>query len=302
MKIVHAISCLIFSFLLCAFSHVYAQPIYTGKENVSVINAAESKNSFIMYVIIDGCAYIIKQKRNAEGQFSVVRDALAAYIAADLSIAHSVQIIQDFPRKIHEMYPAALLTIASGATIRSQPECRYYHLCLKQRTVDNELLHNRWLTETIIEQITWHKQLPIIIGLDLFICNTDRHGGNLFYDPDTDCFCAIDMDNIFRRDLPALACEKLKAMISNKKQFTHQEIEALTSVRDTIQFLLDKYPSHHLIEQLHMFAQQAGFVEGSMLYTKKIAKKIARHEAIIVASRESSYKLIKILNKIISGV
>ena len=51
MKIVHAISCLIFSFLLCAFSHVYAQPIYTGKENVSVINAAESKNSFIIVVL-----------------------------------------------------------------------------------------------------------------------------------------------------------------------------------------------------------------------------------------------------------
>lgn len=198
------------------------------------------------------------------------------------------------------MSPGAILTIAPGATIRDQPESRYYNLCLKQRTIDGDLLPHRWLTEQIIHQITWHKQLPIIIGLDLFICNTDRHGGNLFYDLHTDSFCAIDMDNIFRRDLPALACAKLQVMINHQKQFTHEEIEALKGVRDTIQFLLDRYTSKQLIAQLHFFIKQAGFSK-RILRAEKMAKKIARHEATIRESRASAHKLIQLLNKIINN-
>ena len=57
---------------------------------------------------------------------------------------------------------------------------------------------NGELTIVIIYRMTWHVQLPIIVALDLFICNTDRHRGNLFYDAVTDTFCAIDMDDIFR--------------------------------------------------------------------------------------------------------
>src|SRR5438445_3989322 len=246
MKIMQATSCRIVSFIiLCSFPTMFSlcsNKIYTGTETVSLINTLHSRNSFITYVLIDERIYIFKQKKDVTKQFSVVRDALAAYIAQDLSIAHSVEIVslkKDFTGKIHAMTPGAILTIAAGATIRDQPESRYYNLSLKQRNLNGDLLPHRWLTEQIIYQITWHKQLPIIIGLDLFLCNTDRHGGNLFYDPQTDSFCAIDMDNIFRRDLPALACAKLQIMIANKKQFTQEEIEALASVRDTIQFLLD---------------------------------------------------------------
>ena len=303
MKIMHATFSLFFSFLCCVFSNVSAKKIYTGKETVSLIKTIESTNSFISYVMINGSFYIIKQKKNAERQFSVVRDALAAYIAKDLGIAHKVEIIsptENCSGKIYSMRPGALLTIARGAIISSQQESKYYNLCLKQRTVSDDLLPHRWLNEKIIYQITWHKQLPIIIGLDLFICNTDRHGGNLFYDPDTDSFCAIDMDNIFRRDLPALACEKLNIMIKERKSFTREEIEALISVRNTIQFLLDKYPPKRLIEQLHLFIKQAGFEEGGTLYTEKIARKIARHERVIIESRASALRLIEILNKIIN--
>ena len=42
------------------------------------------------------------------------------------------------------------------------------------------LYQGGWLTEIIIDQMTWHRQLPIIIAFDLFISNTDRHRGNLF--------------------------------------------------------------------------------------------------------------------------
>jgi hypothetical protein len=285
----------IMPFILC-------KEIYTSKENIFLIHTVGSKNSFISYVIIDGHTYIIKQKKNVEKQFSVVCDALAAYIAKDLSIAHAVEIISshdDFPGK-KRMSPGVILTIAPGAMIRDQPESKYYNLCLKQRNVKGDLLHHRWLTEQIIHQITWHKQLPIIIGLDLFICNTDRHGGNLFYDPQTNSFCAIDMDNIFRFDLPKLAYKKLKLMIRNKKRFTYEEIEALISVRDTVQFLLDEYPIKRLIELFNYFIKQADFEE-EVLRAKSMRKEIAHHEATMRESRESAYRLIKILNKIINS-
>jgi hypothetical protein len=266
---------------------------------ISVIDGFESLNSFICYVNIDNVRYLLKQKKTPSKQFSVVRDALAAYIAKDLKIAQSVQIIpakKEFAGKRNKHWPATLHSIAAGKMIWSQPESKYYRLSLKQR---GRRVLNQWLTETIIHQITWHKQLPIIIGLDLFLCNTDRHRGNLFYDPTTDCFCAIDMDNIFRRDLPSFAYEKLLLMIGRHKQFTKEEVEALKKVRETLRFLLERYSVNHIINKLHFFVKQAGFVPGSRLYTEKIVKKIARHEKTIKESRVSLYKLLSLLDTII---
>src|SRR4030095_6477207 len=287
--------------VLNSTSFMLSHQNYKKKKNITLINTVESKNSFISYVIIDNAVYLVKQKKDETKLLSIVRDAFAAYIAQDLCIAHSAKIIsskESFPGKKYARSPGVILSIAAGATVRSQQNSKYHNLCLKQRKPDGDLLPNRWLTETIIHTITWHKQLPVIIGLDLFICNTDRHGGNLFYDPKTDSFCAIDMDNIFRRDLPALAYKKLKLMIYNKKQFTREEIEALISVRNTIQFLLYSHSPKDLIVKLHSFIKDADYPQ-TVLRSEKMIKKIVRHEAIIMQSRRSLYKLIKILNEII---
>ena len=75
--------------------------------------------------------------------------------------------------------------------------------------------------------MSWHKDLPSIVALDLMIGNTDRHCGNLFYDPEKDSFWAIDMDDTFNKDLCAFACEKLITMMSDphlsfqKKKLKH---------------------------------------------------------------------------------
>jgi hypothetical protein len=262
----------------------------------------ESPNSVISYVKIDNTRYLLKQKKMVSKQFVVVRDALAAWIAQPLKIAHSVIIIpakKNFPGKKHTTIPAALLTIAPGKMIRSQPNSRYYHLSLRQRTINGIFSPDRWFTETIVHQMTWHSQLPILIALDLFICNTDRHGGNLFYDPKTDCFCAIDMDNIFRRDLPAIAKEKIKLMIARGKQFTVEEIQALTSMKETLSLLLRTYSVEDIIKKLYFFVHQAGFVADNKELIAKIPKKIARHEKIITQSRVSLYALISLLDTII---
>jgi len=272
------------------------------KKDVSIIESVESTRSFISYVKIGGIKYLLKQKKAWSKQSSVIRDALAAWIAKDLGIAHSVCIIsskKEFPGKRNMASPAVLLSIAPGKTIRSQPNSKYYHLSLKQRKkIDGIFSPDRWFTETIVHQMTWHHQLPIVIALDLFICNTDRHRGNLFYDPTTDTFCAIDMDNIFKYNLPAIAITKLKLMIVHKKEFTREEIKALTVMKNTIQFLLNKYSVDDIINKLYFFVEQAQFSNDSK-FTASLKKKIAHHKKIIIESRVSLKVLVSLLERII---
>ena len=298
------LSILLVGLLVTSPLFVFSKMQYGGSQEVVLVGSLESANSFISFVTVNGHKYIVKQKKRFNSQLGAVRDAFAAYIAQELAIAQSVEIIpSNIPivGKINSLWPATLHTIAAGKTVRSQPESRYYYLCLKQR-LPNGKVTGQWLTETIIDQITWHKQLAIIIALDLFICNTDRHGGNLFYDPKKDKFCAIDMDGIFRRDLPEFACEKLDLMVNVKnKQFTRKEIRALKRVRKTLQFLSDRYTVQHLIDKFHFFVDQAGFVKGSPLYTERIKNKIVRHELMIIKSRVSLYKLIIALDAIINS-
>src|SRR5260221_3930335 len=186
-------------FLLFISNYSYSK--ISVNETVYLEGGFESKNAFINYVVINGIRYIVKQKKACKKTIiSVIRDALAAYIAKDLGIAHSVEIISpdnDINGKIYQHCPATLLGIAKGKIIRHlAQDHKFFQLSLQQRNLNNldEKILNKWLNETIISQITWHKQLPIIIALDLFVCNSDRHRGNLFYDDITDSFCAIDMD------------------------------------------------------------------------------------------------------------
>jgi hypothetical protein len=289
-----------FSILFCS---IQAKNYHSYKDVVLLINDFESSNSFISYVTIDGLPYIVKQKKDPGKQISVVRDAFAAWIAKDLKIAHSVTIIpanQEFYGKKNRDNAAVLLTIAPGKTLKNQPESKYYKLSLKQRLPDTMLSAHRWLTETIIYQMTWHPQLPVIIGLDIFLCNTDRHKSNLFYDNVTDTFCAIDMDNIFRRNLPELALGKLKRMVEYNKQFTPEEIKALTIMRDTITFLMGKYSVKKLTHKLDTFVQQAAFAHNGPVSRLKIVKKVAHHKRIIAESRVSAQALALLLTKIIN--
>src|SRR5260221_441251 len=85
-----------YSFLVCC---LFTTILVLSKNDIiheaiaTAVGGFESKNSCITYVVINGFRYIVKQKKDPSKQFSVVRDALAAYIAKDLAIAHSVEII-----------------------------------------------------------------------------------------------------------------------------------------------------------------------------------------------------------------
>jgi len=291
-------------FFICIFFHfifIFSAITYKGYE-VILKKSVESKNAFISYVSINKLPYIIKQKRiRSKVIVSVLREALAAYIAQDLNIAHSVEIISmkdNFPGKLHKNLSATLHTIAPGKMVRDI-QGKYSQLCIKQRCPK---ITNRWFDEIIVDHITWHKDLPVIVALDIFLCNTDRHKGNLFYDEIRDSFCAIDMDNIYRRNLSLYACDNLEKMIKDKKKFTAKEIEALKVVKNTMEFLLQKYSSGDLVTLLYIFAHQAGYIDNGSVDNNRIKKRIDLYEQIIIESHVTAYKFVKMLDKVINHV
>ena len=262
MRVFMVLSFLLFTVTSSIFSKIY----YTGKEEVSLINTIEGKNCFISYVMINGHKYLLKQKKDYKNQLAVVRDALAAYVAEDLNIAHEIEIVEstkEFPGKVKTSWPATLHKIALGDTVRRQRDCKYNALRLRQFWAQAQSFNEKGLTKAIIEYMTWHRQLPKIVALDLIIGNSDRHCGNLCYDATTDTFCAIDMDDTFNKDLCFLAYEKLKYMINEDKVvFNRQELRALAQMRDTLKFLVRKHTPYDLIQRLHFFARKAGFSRG----------------------------------------
>jgi hypothetical protein len=278
--------------------------MYTGRENVSVINTIETKNCFVSYVLINGKMYLVKQKKDYKKQLAVVRDALAAYIAKTLrGIAHEIEIIEagyQFAGKVKQWWPATLHTIAPGETVRKQPKCRYNALRLRQFWAQAQTFGEKGLTKLIIEFMTWHRQLPEIVALDLFIGNSDRHCGNICYDPSTDKFCAIDMDDTFNKDLCKLAYKKLKYMINKEHVvFSKEEINALSRMRNTLIFLIRKHTSDELIQKLRFFAKQAGFSVGGKLYNVRVERKLLYYESMIIRTYVSAYQLIDLLDTII---
>lgn len=296
--------CFVFSLIMTSF--VFSKNFfYTAQEKIRLINTLETKNCFISYIRIKGLVYLIKQKKDGNKQLAVVRDALAAYMAECLDIAHKVYIVpfdKDYPGKIKMAWPATLHTIVPGDTVRKQRDCRYNALRLRQFWANAKTFADKGLTRNIITHMTWHKQLPVIIALDLIMGNSDRHCGNLCYDPATDSFWAIDMDDTFNKDLCKLACQKLKYMIEKEKViFTQEEILALQSMRNALQFLMRKNKPKDLISKLYVFAKQAGFSKGSSMYNDRIEKKLLYYESMIIKSYASAYKLIKLIDKIVAS-
>jgi hypothetical protein len=296
-----------FFIIFCYFttSHFLLSKIYyTGKEKVTWLSSFETKNCIVSYVIIDGHKYLVKQKKAFKKQLAVIRDALAAYIAKDLGIAHEVDIIPadvDFPGKKHPLWPMTIHTIASGDTVRKQRNGKYYMLRLKQYWAHPDANNEIGLTRTIITHMTWHAQLPTIVALDLIIGNSDRHCGNLCYDPQTDTFCAIDMDDTFNKDLCELACKNLNKMIqSDDKPFTKLEISALIKLRNTLKLLIRKYSLSDLSKKLYFFAKKAGFAPGGTLYNDRVKRRLMVYEKFLVQSYMNAKKLVACLDRIIA--
>ena len=261
---------------------------------IELLSMTEMRFCYISFVRIEGKKYLIKQKKLVNKLLGAVRDPITAHIAETFGIAHVVGIIpagRDFPGKFRKDWPATIHTIAPGKMIKAQ-NSPYTRMDIKQADVGFRR-----------EMLTWmakHPVLVMIVALDTFLCNHDRHRGNLFYDSRNDSFCAIDMDSAFKYNLCSLACKNFTAMQRNRNlRLSSKEVRVLTQYKEYLEFLIDTHRPEDTVEKYNEFAEKAGFVEGAAIYTQKIALGMESNRRMIMQSYQDAKKLVTILDQLI---
>jgi hypothetical protein len=283
--------------LLCVqFSCAYLQNIKIDIKNMELLSMEEMRFCFISFVRINGQKYVIKQKKPIAKILSVVRDTLTAHIAEIFVpfIAHQVGIIPagiQCQGKFRTDWPATIHTVAPGKMVKDQ-HTAYDNMNIKQADVGFRADMLSWMAKNDI--------LIIIVALDTFVCNHDRHRGNLFYQAKNDAFCAIDMDSAFKHNLCALACRNFTAMLNDRKfKVSSKELRALSLYHHYLQFLIDTYKPEGTIALYDDFVRQAGFVRGSDLYTDKVATGIANNKRMIMESYKDAQRLVLIIDELL---
>jgi hypothetical protein len=297
--------------LLIVCSFLVAQSVLARLEildneigSVELLNTIETRFCYISFVNIDGTKYIIKQKKT--GLFrkivGVVRDAITAHVAEgfgktlnlEFDLAHRVDVISagvEFQGKSRTDWPATIHTIAPGKMIKEQKK-RFEGLNIKQADIGFRYDMLEWMVK--------HPRLIAYVALDTFLCNHDRHRGNLFYNKKTDSFCAIDMDSSFKFNLCALGCKNFTEMLHDQNlKLTGKEVNALRVYKKYLHFLINNYKPEETLRMYDYFVEKAGFVEGSELYTEKVALEIAGNRHIIMQSYEDVQELVKIVGALI---
>ena len=285
---------LVYMLLIVSVSACKIKFVDMNVKNARLLETKKMRFCYISFVQVGDIVYLVKQKHVPRKILGVVRDAITAYVAESFNIAHEVDVIpadQQFPGKVIEELPATIHTVAPGQTIKAQ-DSPYSKMNIKQAEIG--------FRRDMLDWMVTHPQLIKVVALDTFLCNHDRHRGNLFYDPKTKTFCAIDMDSAFKYNLAALACKNFTKM-AKKGLFplTNRELRALIEYRNALEFLVDKHHPEDTIAVFNDFIKKAGFVEGSSLYTERIALELDLNRAMMKESYQDIKELIKILNGII---
>src|SRR5581483_4919075 len=271
--------------LLCMFLSSFSKNSFVdiNSDNIEHIETIEMRFCYITFVKVDGTIFLVKQKKPLNKLLGVVRDAITAHVAESFGIAHQVDVIpadKDFPGKIKKDWPATIHTVAPGQTIKKQ-DSPYDKMNIKQA--------DEGFRKDMLYWMTKHPQLVKVVALDTFLCNHDRHRGNLFYEPQSKQFCAIDMDSSFKYNLAELACKNFTKMMKKNKllPLSNKELSALIGYRNALMFLLKRHQPEDTITMYNYFAQKAGFVKGSVLYTEKFKKELESNRAMIKQSYEN---------------
>ncbi len=272
---------------------------------IIVLDCKKTSNSYVSYIkSASGELFVVKQKkcRSTFGYSCIIRDCLSAYVAESVNIpTHRVFLISphcSFPGKRFAKAPATFHTFASGLPIREQSS-QYDTIRLQQRWKDKWSYCQKGLTVEVIINMALHNDLPLIVALDTFIGNSDRHKGNLCYDRKIDRFCGIDMDDTFNKNLCKVACDHVRVMLKDKDLvFTQQEIAGLKLYNSTLKKLIDKNQPYKLQKKLDHFMKEAGFVPGNKFYTA-IKYKVCHYTMIIKESYQSAKKLVKHVDQLI---
>lgn len=302
-------------FFLVVFSAFIASNIFCNSayQDYVCIQEGETKECVISFLEGPQGKFILKQYKDhsPDEQFLLVLDALACFIAEDVNISiNKVVIIPSgtfIAGKKWVNLPATLHSMAGGVSI--DKECPFQDIDIHQRFPkpsnsfwynDGKLSpHQKGLTFNVIKNMARHHDLPLITALDTFVGNADRSAPNLFYDSTTDRFCGIDMAASFSSPLASQAISQIKFFA--KIGLSEDQKGALRSYGDTLKVLIERWPVEKQIDKLLIFAQNAGFYEGSALYNQDIIDRLNFHSKCIRNNYENSIELEKLIYKLIEN-
>jgi hypothetical protein len=201
------------------------QPDFKCKK-IDNLNWEDSILSF--FIDSRGNRFVLKQIKNSSPseQFLLVLDALGARLAEELDIPHNrIRVLApniSFSLKEYPDYPAILETFVEGDRTDSNAFRESFKSSVdihqRYRKEGCELWkrygplssEKRGLTQKVIKQMTKHKDLPIIVGLDTYVGNKDRSKPNIFYNKAEDRFIGIDMGGAFSTPLAKEAIKQIK--------------------------------------------------------------------------------------------
>lgn len=297
-----------FSFLLKSFySKEFALPPIRP---LPLVHLFETEDCFISSIKdFMGNHRILKQIKDPslDEQFLLVLDALGCFLAKEHNIPmNRVTLIpagMQFSAKRFPNRPASLHSIAPGAASSTAAPWPGFTLHQRNRKKDSPWYkkfgplsaEETGLTKLVIEQMSMHKDLPLIAALDTFTGNADRSDPNIFYDKETDSFCGIDMAAAFTTNLGKPACAQIHRLFACNL-LHEKERSALSLYRDTLRCLLADYPVEKLHALLSIFAQEAGFYEGSPWYTLEVEERMQHHKKMMEENSLSCANLILILD------
>jgi len=293
----NALGLVLFFSLLCGQQLDARLEVFDGEYGeIELLNTLKARFCYIVFFKMGREHFLVKQKKSdfLRKIVSVVRDSTTAHLAESFGIAHRVDVIpahKKFPGKPRLDWPATIHTVAPGKMIKAQ-NSEYNRMNIKQANIGfrREMLH--WMAK--------HPVLTMIVALDTFSCNHDRHRGNLFYESKTDSFCAIDMDSAWKYNLCSLACKNFSAMLHDRHlRLSNKEIKTLKLYKEYLEFLIDKHHPEDTIAMYDYFAEKAGFVKGTALYTQKVELELERNRRMIRESYKDVQRLIGILEQLI---
>ena len=247
--------------------------VFRGKkESIKLMGDAGKGSRAFVKLVQDaaGNKFVLKQFKihDLDNEFGVIREALAARVAESANIPmNRVTIVpanKNFPGKIFKQRVATLHTFVAGTLLKDTE--LPYRVKLRLRWQPHLSPDKRGLKKLIITSMSFHKDLPVIVAFDVFVCCASRHRKNLIYNKQTDRFCGIDLEQAGRKpfdtNFSELTYYNMKELFKNPElNLNNQEIVALKLFHKTLKKLIAKNPPEKLHALIDELVDQAGLMK-----------------------------------------
>lgn len=274
---------LCFIFFLCNAYVLFGIPTELSFTLPFTVTGLVNATTFFMH---DALQHNFILKYHPRGPKRAIHDTLGAYIGKSIGIRINEVELFSANHEFNQLFSAinplspsqigitTLHTRVPGVAVRGEVKTMNDEICIKRGIRKEKTLNN----------ITKYKELCDIVAFDIFIDNSDRHNGNLFFDAQTGHFYAIDMDHGFKSaftlahtpheyDFATVAGRTYRFMKTlKKKNLSHKQLAALKHVQQTLQLLVDLYSPALLFEEWMFLAQKA-----NISYNKREQEKIKKY-------------------------